>query len=161
MYSPGGNEECPFWITWNQQTRDLMWQLAKHKGRILWVASSQCEGHYDVGLDAEPLFAGYISEREWLWGAGCLRDFDAWWLPQLAAHSLLVPHVSLSAFSEECQRVLANVEKVALESKCDIEDVRLALQNFIRVSAEAGKNSGWLEIRSTWPPHPAIPVVYR
>jgi hypothetical protein len=44
-----------------------------------------------------------------------------------------------------------NVDKVSIQSKCDIEDVRLALQNFIRVSSDAKRNGGWVEIRSTWP----------
>jgi hypothetical protein len=118
----------------------------------MWVAWSQYQGHYNVGLDTEPLFAGYISDREQLWGARYLVDLGAWWLPQLVTHSLVVPNESLSSFSEECEKVLANVNRISTESKCDTEDVRLALQNFIRVSSEATKNGGWVEIRSTWPP---------
>lgn len=126
----------------------------------MWVASSNCPGHYNVGVEVEPLFAGYISDREQLWGAKCLLDLGAWWLPQLVMHSLVVPNESLLAFSEECQKVLANVSDVSRASKCDAGDLRLALENFIRVSGEVAKNGGWVEIRPTWPPHPGSPVVY-
>jgi hypothetical protein len=56
--------------------KDLMWQL-KEKQRIMWVAWAIREGCFNVGYEFEPKFAGYLSERDRLWGAKCLVDSGA------------------------------------------------------------------------------------
>jgi hypothetical protein len=135
-----------------------MWQLNKRE-RIMWVAWAVREGCFMVGYDAEPMFAGYVSDRERLWGARCLRESGAWWLPQLVTHSLLVPNESLPSLAGECQTALDGVETLAAEAGCAVADVRQALENIVRVTGEAQANGGWLEIHSRWPPYPGIPQV--
>jgi hypothetical protein len=135
-----------------------MWQLDTGR-RIMWVASAAREGCFNVGYEHGPIFAGYVADRERLWGANHLQNCGAWWLPQLATHSLIVPTESLSAFSEECRAVLAEAERLAAESSCEVVDVRQALQNMIRVSREAQSFGAWVEIHSRFPPHPGIPQI--
>src|SRR5262249_25746074 len=135
-----------------------MWQLDKRQ-RIMWVAWAARIGCFNVGYDHEPMFAGYVSDRESLWGAKSLLDAGAWWLPQLVTHNLLIPNDSLSVFGEECKTALASAEGLSLESGCQLQEVRQVLQNIIRVSGQARSNGGWVEIHSRWPPHPGISQV--
>jgi len=135
-----------------------MWKLDKNR-RIMWVAWAAQEGCFNVGYEFEPMYAGYVSDRDRLWAANCLVECGAWWLPQLLTHSLVIPNESLLAFSEECQTVLTSVEKLSAESGCAVEDVMQALHNMIRISSEARANGGWVEVHSSWPPHPGIPHV--
>ncbi|MCE9546555.1 MAG: hypothetical protein K8T25_13695 [Planctomycetia bacterium] len=135
-----------------------MWQLDTRQ-RILWVAWAVHEGYFHVGSDFEPMFAGYVADRERLWGAKCLINAGVWWLPQLVKFSLLIPNESLSAFANECQTVFTIIERLSAESNCATEDVSQALQNMIRVAGEAQSNKGWVEIHSRLPPHPGIPQI--
>ena len=48
-----------------------MWQIDNRR-RIMWVASAARVGCFKVGLIHEPIFAGYVDDRERLWGAKCL-----------------------------------------------------------------------------------------
>jgi hypothetical protein len=136
----------------------LMWELDKRQ-RILWVAWAVREGCFEAGHELEPMFAGYVADREKLWGNKCLMDSGAWWLPQLATHSLLISKESLAAFHVECQAALSSAEKLSEESSCAVDDVKQALQNIIRVTREAQSRGGWVEIHSRWPPYPGIPQI--
>ena len=133
-----------------------MWQLDKRQ-QIMWVAWASNMGCFNIGCELEPMFAGYAADRERLWGAKCLAEFEAWWLPQLASHSLLIPNDCLRTFAGECREALAILEELCFESRCAAGDVDQALRNMIRVAGEAQVRRKWVEIHSGWLPYSRVP----
>ncbi len=132
-----------------------MWQPDRHR-QMLWVAATAGGGWFENVHDLDAIFAGYADERGRLWGAACLRDLGAWWLPQLASYSVLVPNESLVEFVHECQRVLATVELLATEAGCEVGAVAQALHNMIGAAEAAQRLGGWIEVHSRFPPHPGV-----
>jgi hypothetical protein len=123
---------------------------------MLWVAATAGGGWFENVHDLDAIFASYADERERLWGAACLRDLGAWWLPQLTSHSLLVANESLAEFVRECRQVLSTAEQLATEVGCEVGAVTQALRNMLGAAETAQRLGGWIEFHSRFPPHPGV-----
>ncbi len=90
--------------------------------------------------------AGFESWRTTVWGSEAAKRRGARFLPQLADGDLYVEPEDLSAFADECTRLLEEVGGFATEVKADADHLRWDLQNLLRAVESAAPEVGGVHI---------------